>query len=384
MYRIVTDVERPSGHSTPWSERSARPLRGAHWLLLALGALISGTVFPLISASPPAGASQVTDLQAKASQLEQQISNESAQIGIEGQRYDEAEDHINTLNSEIDNTRDQISADQKRVVNDQSNLRTVAINSYISDGSVELSNPLFATNQKTFAAQQEYNQVATGNLGVAVAELHTAQVQLNAAEANLNTQDDEAHADANAASSAEASANQQESALNADLGQVKGQLGVAVQQAQQAAQAAEDSQTQRVLVDGATFPPPPSAGGAAGEAVEAAETQLGVPYVWGGTSPRGTPGDPSGGFDCSGLVMWAWAQAGVDLPHYSGSQFDDTAPVPVSDMEPGDILFYGPGGSQHEAMYVGGGEMIEAPETGEVVHITPIRLGDGFVGVGRP
>jgi cell wall-associated NlpC family hydrolase len=82
--------------------------------------------------------------------------------------------------------------------------------------------------------------------------------------------------------------------------------------------------------------------------------------------------------------MWAWAQAGVDLPHYSGAQFDDTAPVPVADMEPGDILFYGPGGSQHVAMYVGGGEMIEAPETGEVVHITPIRLGDGFVGVGRP
>jgi cell wall-associated NlpC family hydrolase len=346
--------------------------------------LLSGTVFPLISASQPAGGSQITDLQAKASQLEQQISGESAQIGVEGERYDQAEDRINTLNAEIDNTKDQISADQKRVVNDQSNLRTVAINSYISDGSVELSNPLFATNQKTFAAQQEYNQVATGNLGVAVAQLHTAQVQLNAAEASLDTQDDQANADANAAASAEATANQQESALNGDLGQVKGQLGVLVQRAAQTAQAAEDSQTQRVLVDGATFPPPPSAGGAGGAAVEAAESQLGVPYVWGGTSPRGTPGDPSGGFDCSGLVMWAWAQAGVDLPHYSGSQFDDTAPVPVADMEPGDILFYGAGGSQHEAMYVGGGEMIEAPETGEVVHITPIRLGGGFVGVGRP
>jgi flagellar biosynthesis chaperone FliJ len=91
--------------------------------------LLSGTVFPLISASPPAGASQITDLQAKASQLEQQISNESAQIGVEGERYDQAEEHINALNAEIDNTRDQISADQKRVVNDQSNLRTVAINS---------------------------------------------------------------------------------------------------------------------------------------------------------------------------------------------------------------------------------------------------------------
>jgi cell wall-associated NlpC family hydrolase len=346
--------------------------------------VLSGTVFPLISPSQSAGASQVSDLQAKAAQLEQQISAEGNQIGALGERFDEAEDQINSLNNQIGNTKDQIATDQKRVAGDQANLRRVAINSYISDGSVALSNPLFSSNQQTFSAQQEYNQVATGNLGVAVANLHTAQVQLNAAEANLDTQDQQAHSAADAASQAEATANQQQAALNADLGQVKGQLGALVLQEQEAAQNAESSATQAVLVDGANFPPPPSAGSAAGAAVQAAESQLGVPYVWGGTSPRGTPGDPSGGFDCSGLVMWAWGQAGVGLPHYSGSQFDDTAPVPVSDMEPGDILFYGAGGSQHEAMYVGGGEMIEAPETGEVVHITPIRLGDGFAGVHRP
>jgi peptidoglycan DL-endopeptidase RipA len=82
--------------------------------------------------------------------------------------------------------------------------------------------------------------------------------------------------------------------------------------------------------------------------------------------------------------MWAWAQAGVNLPHYSGAQFNDTVPVPVSGMAPGDILFYGPGGDEHEAMYIGGGQMIEAPQTGELVHVTPIRLGGGFAGVRRP
>ena len=113
-------------------------------------------------------------------------------------------------------------------------------------------------------------------------------------------------------------------------------------------------------------------------AVAAAESQLGVPYVWGGESPRAS------GFDCSGLTAWAWGQAGVPLPHYSGAQMADTAPVPVSDLEPGDLLFYGPGGSEHVAMYIGGGEMIEAPYTGAYVWITGLRLGDGFVGAGRP
>ena len=383
MLRIVTDVERPSGHSTPWSERSARPLRGALWPLLALVALLSGTVLPLISPSPLAAASQISSLQAKAAQLEQQIAQESQQIGVLGQRYDQAKDQIATLDGEIDGTRGQIAADRKQVDNDQANLRTVAVNSYISDGSVALSNPLFSSDQKSFAAEQEYNQVATGNLGVAVANLHTAQVQLDAAEQSLVTQSNEAQAEANSASSAEAAANAQQSALNGDLSQVKGQLGALVAEQQQAAETAANAATLSTQTNN-NFTPPPSAGGAAGVAVAAAETQLGVPYVWGGTSPRGTPGDPSGGFDCSGLVMWAWAQAGVGLPHYSGSQFDDTAPVPLSDMEPGDILFYGPGGDTHEAMYVGSGEMIEAPETGQVVHITPIRLGDGFSGVHRP
>ncbi len=121
-------------------------------------------------------------------------------------------------------------------------------------------------------------------------------------------------------------------------------------------------------------PLPPLAPGAAG-AVQAAEHEIGVPYVWGGDTPAG--------FDCSGLVQWAYAQVGISLPHYSGAQYDDTTHIPLADIEPGDLLFYGPGGSEHVAMYVGGGSMIEAPYTGASVWITGVRTGGGFAGVGR-
>jgi cell wall-associated NlpC family hydrolase len=115
--------------------------------------------------------------------------------------------------------------------------------------------------------------------------------------------------------------------------------------------------------------------------VQAAESQEGVPYVWGGESPKGSA---SPGFDCSGLTAWSWGQVGTSLPHYSGAQMADSTPVPVSDLQPGDLLFYGPGGSEHVAMYVGPGTMIEAPYTGAVVWVTALRLGNGFVGAGRP
>ena len=82
--------------------------------------------------------------------------------------------------------------------------------------------------------------------------------------------------------------------------------------------------------------------------------------------------------------MLAWEAAGVNLPHYSGAQMADSAPVPTSALEPGDLLFYGPGGSDHVAMYIGGGQMIEALHPGTVVSIDPVRLDSGFAGAGRP
>ena len=85
---------------------------------------------------------------------------------------------------------------------------------------------------------------------------------------------------------------------------------------------------------------------------------MGCPYVWGASGPNT--------FDCSGLVMWCYAQAGVSLDHYSGSQAGSGAVIPVSSAQPGDILWR-PG---HVAIYVGGNQYIHAPQTGDVVKVS--------------
>ncbi|BBZ28334.1 peptidoglycan endopeptidase RipA [Mycolicibacterium madagascariense] len=112
--------------------------------------------------------------------------------------------------------------------------------------------------------------------------------------------------------------------------------------------------------------------------IRRAGSQIGVPYSWGGGTAAGpSRGIDSGagttGFDCSGLILYAFAGVGIRLPHYSGAQYDMGRKIPASQMRRGDVIFYGPGGAQHVTLYLGAGKMLEAPYTGSDVHISDVR-----------
>lgn len=103
--------------------------------------------------------------------------------------------------------------------------------------------------------------------------------------------------------------------------------------------------------------------GAAGVAMQAALSQRGKPYVWGADGPDA--------YDCSGLTMWAYAQAGISLPHSAAAQQDLGVPVSRSELQPGDLVFMG-SPAYHVGIYVGSGEMVDAPTSGEVVKVQPL------------
>jgi len=345
--------------------------------------LTAGAVLP---ATLPASADSLTSAKAEATALANQIQAQSQQLAALSEKYDQAVIQVSQLDQQLSQTRSQISRTKARVEADEANLRGQALDDYTSGGADNGLEQLFSPGGERSSVLSEYQKVASGNVSNAIDRLNRAQDALNAQESQLQATETQAQAALSAAQTAKQGAQTELADQQATLSKVKGHIASLVAQQQAAAAAAQAAAfRQRVAAQAAaaaaaasgagTNIPAPSAGG--GAAVAAAMSQLGVPYVWAGA----TPGQ---GFDCSGLTMWAWGRAGVSLPHSAAAQYDDTEHVPLSDLQPGDLLFYDEGGTiGHVTMFIGGGRMVQAPETGENVQVTGI-WSNGLVGAGRP
>lgn len=353
------------------------------------------TAGAVLGATLSASADGVASAKAEATALANQIQVQSQQLAALSEKYDEAVIRVGQLDQQVAQTRAQINQTKDRVSADQTNLRAQALDDYTSGGADSGLEQLFTPGGERSSVISEYQQVASSNVANAIDRLNRAEATLNSQESQLQATETQAQGALNAAQTAKQGAQTELANQQATLSKVKGRIATLVAQEQAAAAAAQAAAfRQRVAAQAAaqaaqaaatagsgvsagagTNIPPPSAGG--GAAVAAAMSQVGVPYVWAGA----TPGQ---GFDCSGLTMWAWGRAGVSLPHSAAAQYADTEHVPLSDLEPGDLLFYDEGGTiGHVTMYIGGGQMVQAPETGESVEVTGI-WSNGLVGAGRP
>ena len=401
--------------------RSARHSRSRNRVVatLAVTALL-GATSAMVCVSTPASADQISDAQAQAAAITAKLNSTEAQIAALTGQANAADYKLSQLQGQIAASQAEMAKDQQTVTADQSQLRAQALADYTSSGTSSTATQMFTSNVNTSGIRSEYSSIATGNVTSTIDHLHTAQAQLAATQSSLEQQKSQEQATSSSLHASQQQATALASQDQATLSSVDANIqnlvaqkqaaeAAAAQaaaqaafnqkvaaakaaQAQAAAQAAATPVRQTTGTTGAgsgsgssgssgspappvtpTAPPPPLSPGAAG-AVQAAEREIGVPYLWSGTTPAG--------FDCSGLVMWAYAQVGIGLPHYSGAQYASTTHISMADIQPGDLLFYGPGGSDHVAMYVGGGSMIEAPYTGASVWITGVRT-DGLAGVGR-
>ncbi len=337
------------------------------------------------SALPSASADAVSNKRAQAQALSNQIDALGRKESALAEQYNAAVLAAQSTATKVSQQEAAVAAADASANKAKTAIQSDAVNAYIHGGTLaslagrsggvaaQADGGLLAGEYMSTLASTQSDNLDAFHTAASTAHIAASQLQV------LQKQQAKGAAATNAARNATIAAQQK---VESTLGQVKGELTSLVAQAEAAKQAAAAQAAQAVLArvqtsgggGGASFssvPVPVGVGAAA--AVEAAKSRLGAPYVWGAAGP--------GAFDCSGLIMWAWAHGGVSLPHFSGAQYSSTTHISMSQLQPGDLVFPSDPGA-HVAMYIGGGMIIESPHTGAVVHIVPMY--SWFVLASRP
>jgi len=344
-------------------------------------------------AAPAVGAPSVSDKRAEAARIQAEIDANGERISMLAEKYNEARLRLDDAESEIARVRAKLASARAQANRISGQVRSRAAAMYVGASStspldaLDLANATELATRATYAASTaDRDADLLGRLRASREDLGIAEGELEEAEARARGEVDALEA---SRSEVEAANARQEELLS----QVKGELArlIREEQARQAAEeraqaaaaaaAAQQSSgggsgggTPGIDPDGLVPPdvPAPSAGAAI--AVAYVKAQLGKPYQYAGVGPDS--------YDCSGLTMMAWAQAGVSMPHGSIAQGNMFPRVPDNEMAPGDLVIYYPD-HHHVGMYVGGGMTISATHTGSYIKLQPV-FRSGFQFAVRP
>jgi peptidoglycan DL-endopeptidase CwlO len=321
-----------------------------HWALM-LAVVIAAAAAATSMSYVAAGASPTSDKQAQAAQLEAQINTNAVKLDSLNEQVKAAQSQLDQANATIADAQTRIAAAKTQTDQLSALVKERAASVYRSASNGTETN-LFSIDISRLASSQKYAAAATQHDNALVDQLNRSKDDLKAREKDAQTAKQSAEAQQAALQAAEASFQATNGQYSALLGQVNGDLGTLVAQDQAARVATQAPKgSGGVAFDPSKVPP---ASGSAGIAVSYAEQQLGKPYCYAGTGPAC--------FDCSGLTMAAWGAAGVGLSHNSEAQAGELPHVPLGAAS-GDIA-YMPG---HVGIFVGGGAVIHAPHTGDVV-----------------
>jgi peptidoglycan DL-endopeptidase CwlO len=349
-------------------------------------AMLAATLVVSFVVPATAGAATISSVRAQAVRIEQQIQDNGDRIAALGEQYNGAVLRLQQLQADQGVAVKQYQAAEARARALHASVAALAVRLYTSHSlGSDAMQSINVTSFTDYTRSQQYSAATTSKDFDILDHLHGVQVDLATRRRSLDQSIGAARAqrDRLTASSRQIeAANATEQRL---LSETKGQLGQMIHAEQQrqlaeqeaaakaraAADAARQSQaasapatTQGPQGPNTPLPPAPPPSSQVGAVIAYARAQLGKPYVYDTSGPDT--------FDCSGLTMMAWTQAGVSMPHYSGAQYSMFPHVALDQLQPGDLVFKGPGGSEHVALYVGGGMQIAATHTGSWVLLQPV------------
>lgn len=370
-------VVKSRAMSSPPTQRHRRRLGPV------VAAVVLTAVLGVLAGAGTAGADQISAKRTEAKQAEAQLNDLYAQQDKAVEAYDAAHSKLDHVNAQIRSNHALLVAAKRNLAEARSQLAALVISAYKGD---DQSAAMYVLAAQSFTDLVDRVDVLNRTSHDEAAILHrvtVAEHQVAHRQALLRTERVQARKLVRRAEAAKqraaaliSSQQQKISSLKSQITKLVGErnarlarerraraaAAAAAAAAQQAAPSPSPSPSPTPVEppSGAPVPPASSVGE---QAVQIAMGELGVPYVWGGASPAG--------FDCSGLTMWVYAQLGIHLDHYTGSQWTAGPHVNESDLAPGDLVFFEPD-IGHVGIYIGNGEFIHAPHTGTVVQISSL------------
>ena len=291
------------------------------------------------------------------------------------ERYNLVHERLASLQLRIARSEDEVHDIEQRMRVRQSNAIDLATELYKGGRTVQLEGILAADSLADLDARVAYLETSTSAQARVFERLAVDRQELDKKIQELDRQQQEALEAQRVVDGLRVQIEAKIASQEDEVSRLRSQIEAAERRAAEAARrAAARSVASTAIVSSTVAHPEPASNRGAQAAVDAALSQLGKPYQWGASGPDS--------YDCSGLTMWAWAHGGVSLPHNSGAQYAATARVDRDDLEPGDLLFFG-SPIHHVGMYIGNGQMVEAPYSGAQVRINSISRSD-YVGAGRP
>jgi len=358
---------------------SRRTTRPRALLVLAALAASFASVLPVGTGNGIANAEPRPSLR----EVQQRVDALNAKVDVAVEQYAEAKLALGAAKRRAAAAQSQVRAAQAQLDAIRRQMSGMAAAAYRSGGTSQFAQLVSTSTPQTFLDRaSSLDRIAAGQsaqMAAAATARHRLAAVRKQAAVEQAAQQVVARSMAQQKATIEGALSEQENLLNSLKADERRRFFAArsarLARAAAMAAAARASRSRSVDVpspEGQSYNGPAS--GRTGIAVQEAYRKLGSPYKWAAAGPDR--------FDCSGLTMWVWAKAGVSLPHSSKAQYSGGNKVSQSNWQPGDLVFYG-SPIHHVGIYVGGGKMISAPQTGDVVKLQNAYRSD-YVGAVRP